>query len=70
MADIDANVFAHVKTQGVSRESANRQVSRLPGSPFLSIKTSSSTPPNQIKASCSSSSTKTGATALRSCACA
>ena len=69
MASSEANVIAHFETPGVSRECepASKQ---LPGSPFLLVKTSPATPPNQIKASCSSSSTKTGTTALRSCACA
>jgi hypothetical protein len=43
MPDIDANVFAHAKTRGVSREFV-RPSKHLPGSPFYLIKTSS-TPP-------------------------
>ena len=65
----EANVIVHFETPGVSRECepASKQ---LPGSPFSLVKTSPATPPNQTKASCSSLSTKTGATALRSCTCA
>jgi hypothetical protein len=69
MASSEANVIAHFETPGVSRE-CEPPSKQLPGSPFLLVKTSPATPPNQIKASCSSSSTKTGATALRSCTCA
>ena len=69
MASSEAKVIAHSETPGVSRECepASKQ---LPGSPFLLVETSPTTPPNQTKASCSSLSTKTGATALRSFSCA
>jgi hypothetical protein len=68
MSGSDANVFAHVKIQGVSRE-CERPSKQLPGSPFYF---SQSTFPHyiQTKASESSISTKAGGAALRRLSCA
>jgi hypothetical protein len=66
MSGSDANIFAHLKRSGVSRE-CERPSKQLPGSPFLFVNPSPATPPNQTKASCSSLSSNTGATALWSC---
>jgi hypothetical protein len=63
----DANVFAHVKIQGVSRELVPPS-NRLPGNPFYFFK--SIIPPQiQTKASDSSLSTKAGGMALRRLSC-
>lgn len=65
----EANVIAHFETPGASRE-CRRPSKQLPGSPFLLVKTSPATPPNQTKASDDSLSTNTGGLALRSFSCA
>ena len=48
MADIEARVFAHIESSGVSRENL-RPSKTLPGSPFLMVKTSATTPPTQTE---------------------
>lgn len=69
IADCEANVFAHLKVSGVSREWL-RPSKHLPGTPFSFLNTQNSPLLIQTKASVSSLSTNTGGTALRSLACA
>jgi hypothetical protein len=67
ITDSEANVFAHVKISGVSREKVLPS-KLLPGNPFLLVNSyhPPSQSPLQTKASDSSLSTKAGGTALRS----